>query len=197
MTNLEPMMRFMRLGSFALLCILVACATTENASQTKATVSRYSAQERSVMTYCLGLSDVANVAAKEKLKGTSASEIKKRYEKTGRMAQTAYAAIDKVYADQVPDAWAYTVGFFKECASEVGQIVSERSGPASHCLQNQMIADVAFNYKTSGAPKEAAHRYFAPLPGDEPRRIVELVYGTDKQRAVIRTGIWEDCMRDL
>jgi hypothetical protein len=156
----------------------------------------YTAKERGQMTYCIGLSETARRAATEKLRGTPIDEVKKLYE--GRPnARLNVAAVDKVYKERVSTAWDYAVGFFGECAGELAGVSRDRVKLASFCMQNQLIADVAFQSKASGKSKEQAYAQFAQFKSSTPKAIVDLVYDSTKDRAAIRMDVWNSCMADL
>ena len=156
----------------------------------------YTAKERGQMTYCIGLSETARKAAAEKLRGTSIDEVKKLYEGKPN-ARLNVAAVDKVYKEHVSTAWDYAVGFFGECARELAGVSRDRVQLASFCMQNQLMADVAFQYKSSGKPKEQAYAHFAQFKSSSPKAIVDLVYDSTKERAAIRMDVWNSCMADL
>jgi hypothetical protein len=148
------------------------------------------------MTYCVGLSETARRAATEKLRGTPIDEVKKLYEGKPN-ARLNIAAVDKVYKEHVSTAWDYAVGFFGECARELAGVSRDRVRLASYCMQNQLIADVAFQYKASGKPKDQAYAQFAQFKSSTPKGIVDLVYDSTKDRAAIRMEVWNSCMADL
>jgi hypothetical protein len=148
------------------------------------------------MTYCIGLSETARRAAAEKLRGTPIDEVKKVYEGKPN-ARLNVAAVDKVYKEHVSTAWDYAVGFFGECARELAGVSRDRVKLASFCMQNQLIADVAFQYKASGKSKEQAYAQFAQFKSSTPKAIVDLVYDSTKDRAAIRMEAWNSCMADL
>jgi hypothetical protein len=156
----------------------------------------YTAKERGQMTYCIGLSETARRAAAEKLRGTPSEEVKKLYEGKPN-ARLNLAAVDKVYKEHVPTAWDYAVGFFGECARELAGVSRDRVQLASFCMQNQLMADVAFQYKASGKPKDQAYAQFAQFKSSTPKAIVDLVYDSTKDRAAIRMEVWNSCMADL
>jgi hypothetical protein len=156
----------------------------------------YTAKERNQMTYCIALSETARRAAVEKLRGTPIDDVKKAYEGKPN-ARLNVATIDKVYKEHVSTAWDYAVGFFGECAGELAGVSRDRVKLASFCMQNQLIADVAFQYKTSGKPIEDAYAQFAQFKSSTPKAIVDVVYASTKDRAAIRMEVWNSCMADL
>jgi hypothetical protein len=156
----------------------------------------YTAKERGQMTYCIGLSETARKAAAEKLRRTPIDDVKKLYD--GRPnARLNIATIDKVYKEPVSTAWDYAVAFFGECAGELAGVSRDRAKLATFCMQNQLIADVAFQSKASGKPKDQAYAEFAQFKSSTPKAIVDLVYDSTKDRAAIRMEVWNSCMADL
>jgi hypothetical protein len=122
--------------------------------------------------------------------------VKKSYEGKPN-AQLNIATVDKVFSEQVSTAWDYAVGFFGECAREVAGVAPIRVKLASYCMQNQLIADLAFQYKASGKPKEQAYAQFAQFKSSTPRSIVDVVYASTKERAAVRMEVWNTCMAEL
>jgi hypothetical protein len=156
----------------------------------------YTEKERGQLTYCIGLCETARRAAAEKLRGTPIEDVKKLYDGKAN-ARLNIATVDKVFSDHVSTAWDYTVSFFSECAREIAGVPSDRAQLASYCMQNQLIADVAFQYKASGKPKEQAYAYFAQFKSSTPKAIVDLVYASTKERAAVRMEVWNTCMAEL
>ena len=156
----------------------------------------YTDKERAQMTYCIGLSDTARRAATEKLKGTPIEEVKKLYAAKPNERVNA-AAVDKVYSDPVSTAWDYTVAFFGTCAKEMAGVPSERVQFASYCMQNQLMAEVAHAYKSTGKPKEQAYAHFAQFKSTTPKTIVDWVYASPKERTAIRMEVWNTCMAEV
>ena len=156
----------------------------------------YTAKERGQMTFCIGLSETARRAASEKLRGAPIDGVKKSYEGNPN-ARLNIAVVDKVFSEQVSTAWDYAVGFFGECAREMAGVSPDRVKLASFCMQNQLIADVAFQYKASGKPKEQAYAQFAQFKSSTPKSIVDVVYASTKERAAVRMEVWNTCMADL
>jgi hypothetical protein len=156
----------------------------------------YTAKERDHLTFCIGLSETARRVAVEKLQGASIADVKRSYE--GKpSARLNIATVDKVFSEQVSTAWDYAVGFFGECAREMAGVSDDRVKLASYCMQNQLIADVAFQYKASGKPKEQAYAHFVRFQSSTPKSIVDLVYGSTKERAAMRMEVWTTCMATL
>jgi hypothetical protein len=156
----------------------------------------YTAKERDHLTFCIGLSETARRAAVEKLRGTSIADVKRSYE--GKpSAPLNIATVDKVFSEQVSTAWDYAVGFFGECAREMAGVSHDRVELASYCMQNQLIADVAFQYKATGKPKEQAYAHFVRFKSSTPKSIVDLVYDSTKERAAVRIEVWTTCMATL
>jgi hypothetical protein len=156
----------------------------------------YTAKERMQMTYCIGLSETARKAAIEKLRRTPIDEVKSLYDGKPN-ARLNVATVDKVYKEHVTTPWDYAVGFFGECAAELAGVSRDRVNLASFCMQNQLIADVAFQYKAAGKPKDQAYAQFAQFKSATPKAIVDQVYDSTKDRAAIRMEVWNSCMADL
>ena len=156
----------------------------------------YTAKEWGQLTFCIGLSETARRAAAEKLRGTPIEEVKKGYEAKPN-ARLNIAAVDKVFSEHVSTAWDYAVSFFGECAREMAGVSPDRVKLASFCMQNQLMADVAFQYKASGKPREQAYAQFAQFKSSTPKSIVDLVYASTKERAAVRMEVWNTCMANL
>jgi hypothetical protein len=97
----------------------------------------------------------------------------------------------------VSTAWDYSVGFFSECAREIAGVSPDRVKLASYCMQNQLMAEVAYQYKASGKPKEQAYAHFAQFKSSTPKSIVDLVYASAKERVAMRMEVWSTCMAEL
>ena len=156
----------------------------------------FTARERQQLTFCIGLSETARRVAAEKLRGSTIEDVKKMYEGKPN-ARLNIATVDKVFGEQVSTVWDYAVGFFGECAREMAGVSSDRAELASYCMQNQLMAEVAFQYKTSGKPKEQAYAYFVQFKSSTPKSIVDLVYASAKERAAVRMEVWNTCMAEL
>ena len=156
----------------------------------------YTAKEREQLTFCIGLSETARRVAAEKLRGSAIEDVKKSYEGKPN-ARLNIATVDKVFGEQVSTAWDYAVGFFGECAREMAGVSPDRVQLASFCMQNQLMAEVAFQYKMSGKPKEQAYAHFVQFKSSTPKSIVDLVYASTKERAAVRMEVWNTCMANL
>jgi len=156
----------------------------------------YTAKERQQLTFCIGISETARRVAAEKLRGSPIEDVKKSYEGKPN-ARLNVATVDKVFGEEVTTAWDYAVGFFEECAREMAGVSPDRAKFASYCMQNQLMAEVAFQYKTSGKPKEQAYAHFVRFKSSTPKSIVDLVYASIKERAAVRMEVWNTCMAEL
>jgi hypothetical protein len=171
--------------------VAIGCASTDSRPP-----KVYSAKEYETMTYCVGMSDTARYAATERLKGRAIEDLKQHYASKPN-ARVNIAAVDKVYSDRVSSAWDYTVSFFNECAQNLANVAPDRVRLASYCMQNQLMADVAYSYKVAAAPKEQAYAHFAQFNSKTPRTIVDWVYASPKERTEIRLDVWNRCMAEV
>jgi hypothetical protein len=156
----------------------------------------YTAKEREQLTFCIGLSETARRVAGEKLRGSPIDDVKKFYQEKPN-ARLNIATVDKVFGENVSTAWDYAVGFFDECAREMAGVSPDRVKLASYCMQNQLMAEVAYQYKAAGKPKEQAYAHFVRFKSSTPKSIVDLVYGSAKERAAVRMEVWNTCMAEL
>ena len=163
---------------------------------TSSLAKTYTAKERQQLTFCIGLSETARRVAAEKLRGSAIEVVKKAYEGKPN-ARLNIATVDKVFGEEVSTVWDYAVGFFGECAREMAGVSPARAELASYCMQNQLMAEVAFQYKTSGKPKEQAYAHFAQFKSSTPNAIVDLVYASTKERAAVRMEVWNSCMAEI
>lgn len=171
---------------------LVGCATT-NAPPKK----YYSSQEYRQMTVCVGMADTVNYVATRKLAKASKQDMSNFYA-SKPMAQLNLAIVDKVYKDDVKDAWAYTAEeYFPDCAQNMASVSAERVRLAGHCIHQTIIADHAYSFRSANAPIEKAYTFFAKLNGDTPRKIVDRVYASTEDRGTIKLDVWKSCMADL
>lgn len=172
--------------------LLSACATSNNAAPKKL----YTKQEYLQLTYCIGLSDTAWYIALNKLKGEPIDKMKEFYNAKDNSRQNL-ATVNKVYGEKFTSAWDYTVSFFKECASNLANVPSVRVNLAAYCMQNSLMADVAYSYKSYGEPKEKAYAYFAPFKNQTPNSIVDKVYAGSQNRIDTKLGTWNSCMSEI
>jgi hypothetical protein len=179
------------LGAVAL-CL--ACASAGNGPAGPKPI--YTAQERTKLTYCVGLADTALAVATRKQKGVPAAEVKANYAGKPQAAIVA-PLVDKVYGDQFKSPWDYTVGFFKQCGANVADVPETRVGLASYCLQRAMIAGVAETYREKGTPKEAVYQTFAGFKGEATHEVIDTVYAEPKDRAAASLGAWNTCMAPI
>lgn len=185
----------MNKGMLILLTGLIITATGCASSGPKKQ-ALYTQAETNAMTLCIGMSDTAWTVANQKSRGVSKEKMKKQYQ--GRPnAQINMATVDKVYNDKFKYSWDYTVGFFKECAANMAKVPLSRSNMASYCMQNAMIAGVAHDHKSSGAPKSKAYAYFAKFNNQTVNGIIDEVYRGNGRRAETKLAVWTDCMKPL
>lgn len=170
--------------------LLAGCATS---TPTPTPDKIYSSQEYKMMSYCVGISDIASNAASEKLKGTPKATVQEFYA-TKPQSMLNIATVDKVYNDKFSSIWDYSVSFFNECANNMARVPDSRVNMASYCMQNQMMADVTNSFKTAGAPKEKAYAYFEKFNSKTSHSIVNRVYASSLTRAEIKMEIWNSCM---
>jgi hypothetical protein len=156
----------------------------------------YTADEKSRMTFCVGVADVAMAIADDKRMGRPITEVKALY--AGKPnAELTVPLVDKVYGEAITNPWDYAVSFFKECALAMANVSSNRVDFASSCMQNGMIASVAQAYRDSGAPKEQAYERFARFDGPTPRAIIDDVYARPSTRSQVVLDAWNRCMMPI
>lgn len=153
----------------------------------------YNAEERSRLTYCVGMADTARAVATQKLEGVAREQLRQFYQSKPN-TELHLATVDKVYGEEFTSAWDYTLSFFVECAANLAQVPLARVRLAHYCMQNQLIADVAHGYKTGGKPKDQAYLHFVRIPSETPKTIVDRVYASSKGRAEIKLELWSSCI---
>ena len=182
----------MRLGIWLTVAIVMAtaCATPPK-QQLRPKI--YTDKERKQMTFCIGVTDSVTYIATEKIRGASREKLITHY--TGKPYEKMNVAlVDKVYNEKFTSAWDYSIEVFGECAENIANVPKTRVRQASYCMQNQLIADVAYAYKKQGAPKEKAYAHFGKYNSDTPKRIVDRVYASTKSRGQIKLDVWNDCI---
>jgi len=204
-------MRIFRAFAAALACLCGACSlhpvvpaasATPGTAVAPATATPgnaaplYSAQEKASLFGCSALTDSAMIIAEMKQKGVPIQDAKAFFANRPN-SQLTLATADKVYDDKVGNVWDYATGFFDDCAAHVSKVSRERSGPASFCMLNSMIAANAQGSKAAGLPIEQVDRYFAGFPGDQPKAIVAGVYAQSQTRAEAHAQVWNACMAPI
>jgi len=185
----------------ALACLGAACASNPAPGSTTATTpgpsapaaALYSAKERASLFGCSALTDSAMIIAEMKRKGMPIAEVK-AYFADRPNAQLTLATADQVYDAHIDNVWDYATKFFGDCAAQVSGVPHERSGPASFCMLDSMIATTAQASQEAGVPIEKVDQYFAGFPGDRPRAIIAGVYAQAQTRAVAHAEAWNACM---
>jgi hypothetical protein len=178
---------------------LVAC-TTDRATKTNAVLVPpvYSHDEALGLLTCLGLSDMAGSIAQQKLDNVPLEKVKSDYASRPdpKVAQMGVATAEKVYAETVSGWWTYESAFFNECAQNLASVPANRVDHANHCMQDSMVVDEAYGFKSQNTPKEEALAYLARfgIQGPIPEAIVDLVYATRKDRPELKTELWNRCM---
>lgn len=173
------------------LFILSGCATS-----TKPANKKYTAREKTNMTYCIGMTDTARYIAEQKNKGTPMEDVKNYYVSKPN-AKLNIATVDKVYASTFSSVWDYSISFFNECAYNLAAVPAERVNLASYCMQNQLIADVAHTFKSTGKPKDQAYAFFAKFNNDTVNAVIDKTYASNKSRPEIKLEVWNACMAPL
>jgi hypothetical protein len=186
---------------FALLttAILIGgCASTNTpAPSNQATdVIGYTSAEKLHMTGCVALTDDASRIALMKLTGASLG-MAEGYYMSKDHNQLKMPLVKKVYADTFFNEWDYSVSFFNECAAKQAKVTQPRVRMASYCMQNVLIAGIAYDYKELGKPREAAQAHFAGFNADTPRLIVDQVYASSGSRSQVEMSNWDSCMSRL
>lgn len=176
---------------FAVSIVMPGCASTQSKSR-----KIYTRKETTMMTYCVGLTDIAMDAAAKKNNGESKEQVIQYYSSKPK-SELTIPLVEKVYTDTFSSPWNYAVSFFEECSQEMAGVANDRVGLARYCMQNQFIAYVAYTFKTSGSPKKVAYDYFAALNSDTPKKIVDRVYSSSKSVPEITLEEWNLCMSVL
>ncbi len=204
-------MRIIHAFTTALACLCAACAVHPVAPAAAAppgtavlpaagapdnAAPLYSAQEKASLFGCSALTDSAMIVAEMKQKGIPRQDAKAFFANRPN-SQLTLATVDKVYDDSVGNVWDYATSFFGDCATHVARVPRERSGPASFCMLNSMIATNAQASKDAGVPIEKVDQYFAGFPGDQPRAIIAGVYAQSQTRAEAHAQVWNACMASI
>lgn len=161
-----------------------------------ARITRYSGDEITKMTLCVGLADTAMTVADQKLRGRPLQDVKASYASKAN-AQVTVPLVEKVYGDTFRLPSDYSVDFFKECAHNMANVAPQRVSLAAYCMQNGMIAGVAQTYRDAGLPKERAYQRFARFEGDTPKSIIDSVYARSVTRSEAMLDTWHACMAPL
>ncbi|ORJ58540.1 hypothetical protein [Geothermobacter hydrogeniphilus] len=169
----------------AVLVLLVGCAPKQ-----QGLAKKYDKDEYRAMTLCVGATDVALFAATQKLNGIPINSVKQNY----LNSKLALASIDKVYKSDFSSPWEFAITFFELCAEEVGNVPLERIDYADFCLQNQMIAGVAHQFKTNGDNKETAYRFFSNYKSKTVKEVIDIVYNENKTSSQAKLDAWGSCI---
>lgn len=181
--------------SFAGCLLMLACATapstrTPDQPRPKAI---YSTRESATLSYCDAIADTAFTVATHKKGGVSREEVVKRYAGTPR-DQLAVATVNKVYEDDAQKPWEYAVALFKECATELAHVPADRSGMASFCQQNSMIARTAASYRDRGRPQDEAVAEFAAIKSKTPGEVVGRVFASKASAGEVTLAEFQACL---
>ncbi len=156
----------------------------------------YTQTEKQEMTPCVYIADTARGLATQRLQGIPIQDIK--LESTNPAEQKFLdATLHKVYHDRFTSAWDYSIAFFGECAKNLAGINPERADLAAYCFQNQLIAEVASDYKSKGKPRQLAYEHFAQLRSKAPNAIIDQVYASGRSLTQIKLDVWDGCMQKL
>lgn len=175
--------------SFLIGVALIAGCATSNVGPRKL----YTKQEYNKLTFCVGMSDTAMYVATNKLRDVPEQEMAKFYAARDN-SRLNLATVEKVYGATFTSAWDYTVAFFNECAQNLANVPSSRVNMAEYCMQRGLIADFAYGFKTTGAPKERAYAYFAKFPEKTTHEIIDRVYTSSMTRPETKLDAWNTCM---
>jgi hypothetical protein len=157
----------------------------------------YSSQEYRQMTVCVGMADTVYYVATQKLAKAPKQDMANFYTSKPH-AQLNLAIVERVYKDDLKDAWLYTAEtFFPDCALNMAGVSAARVRLAGHCIHQTIIAGQAYSLKSANATKEEGYAFFAKLRGDTPRKIVDRVYASTEDSGTIKLGVWKSCMADL
>jgi hypothetical protein len=165
------------------------------AASTPARPKIYTQAEKTLLTYCEGLTDTAWNIAIRKVAGIKKEQVAAYYAKQPNTELTS-AAIEKVYGDTFTYPWDYSVSFFQECALNIAHIQPKASELGAYCMQNSMLSGLAQEHKAAGKTREQTYELL-PLKGDTPRQMVDAVYAKPQTRAVAMMAAWDDCMAPI
>ncbi len=153
--------------------------------------------ERTQLLTCLGLASNAMGVATQRLRGTKVEAMKSFY--AGKpQEKLLLALVDKVYADEVTNAWEYAAGFYQECVPNMTQVSEARAKPATKCAFDALIAEKTRELRASGQTLEQANGYFTGFPPG-PRAVIAGVYAADPLPEPGAAGlkVWDDCIAPL
>ena len=174
----------------------VALALAAAACAAPAPKPVYSVREKTQLTYCAGLGDVALGIAGRKARGAGVEETRASYAAQAN-AKITVPLVEKVYADHVGSPWDYAVAFFGECATNVAGVPEQRAELAGYCFQHGLIASAAAGAKARGAPKETVYREFERLASPTTHAVIDSVYAQSQTRAEAELDAWNACMAPL
>jgi len=153
----------------------------------------YTQAEYARMSNCVELADIALHSSIRKRGGASLDAAKRIY-RTQPDPEMRMAIVDKVYSDDVRNAWDYTVRHFQRCAVGTAQVPQERLQMASYCMQRQMIGDLSYSFKANERPISDAYAYFANFKSPVVKQIIDAVYATDASKEEVKSQLWTGCM---
>lgn len=182
----------------SMLAMLAACATSPTVPPREAV---YNGEETRALTVCLAMGHTAATLAQKKLDDLPIDAARKLYEATPDegMKQFQLATVDKVYSETVTNWWDYSLAFFDECALNLAQVPADRVRPANHCLQDSLVADLAYGYRISGTSKDdaAAHLARSGIQGPKSSDLLDRVYAGNEERPVLMLNVWNACIAKL
>lgn len=176
---------------------LAGCASTTPAPKQQdgaaaKQVDRYTRDQNTRMTYCVGLTDTAWSIATMKLAGKSKDEVRQTYAKHPNPT-LINAEIDEVFSNTFSGAWDYSVQFFRDCAVNLANVAPGSTDTGAYCMQNAMLSSQAQEYKAAGKSKKQAYQSL-PIPGATPKSLVDKVYAGHDDRANAMLNAWNSCM---
>jgi hypothetical protein len=173
-------------------CASTAPPPSNNKAVAGTQTVHYSREQKTRLTYCMGLADTAWNIATMKLAGKTKEQVRATYASHPNPT-LILAEIDEVFGRKFTHTWNFTVDFFRECAVNVAKLRAESTGTAAYCLQNAMLSGLAQEQKAAGRSKQQAVDGL-PIKGDTPTALVNKVYAGDQTRAAAMMSAWNDCV---
>jgi hypothetical protein len=181
----------MRVSSLsAAVGLLWLCAA---AAQDAAASTGYKALEKSNLTLCATVTLYAKSIAEYRIAGMPEEKTDRYYGHAP--GQRENPLVHQVYAGTVTDAWEYAAAYFQDCAVDKAKIAADRTGPASACMRDTMIADTAISFRILGRPKQDVYAYLKRFDDEAARKTIDAEYASPtipKRNASMDT--WNACM---
>ena len=172
-----------------------APAPPANSASAPDAAASYSPQDQARLGLCAAISDNVLTIASGKRAGKPAAEFKSYYgRQPGMVGALMPATVDRVYAQDIPSDWSFTIEFFQECTRNMTPVPPARMALATYCMQNRMVATLAVAARNGGVSRQAVQDKFSALNSASAVSIVDAAFATPQTQAEAQVAAWEPCI---